>query len=63
MIKVKYELQFKTVGCRWKVFDTYSSKGDEDLRKYANALSVMKFNDGVRLIKVETSREEVEIND
>lgn len=58
---IKYELKFKTKGLAWKVFNTYKTADDPDIEKYSRLLRNMRFNDGVKLIKVETIREEVKI--
>jgi len=58
---IKYELKFRTKDFPWKVFDTYKSKCDPELKKYHDMLSKTKFNGGVKVIKVETIRTEIKI--
>jgi hypothetical protein len=58
-IKYKYELKFKTAGFPWKVFDTYKTINDLELKKYHDLLNKTKFNDGVEIIKIETTRTKV----
>ena len=56
-----YELRFKTTGFPWKVFDTYKTKEDPELKKYHDMLSKTKFNDGVKVVEIKTIRTEVAI--
>lgn len=56
-MSVKYELSFKVKGGKWKVFDTYSCLSDPDIKKYYKLLSGMKYNGGVRVVKIETKRD------
>lgn len=58
-IKYEYELRFKTKGFPWKVFDTYKTINDPELRKYHGMLNKTKFNDGVEIIKTQTTREKI----
>jgi hypothetical protein len=57
-----YELKFKTIGYPWKVFDTYKTINDPDLRKYHALLRKSEFNGGVKVVKIEIIRTEVKIN-
>ena len=57
----KYELRFKTIGFPWKVFDTYKTKKDPELKKYHDMLNKTKFNDGVKVIEIITTRSEIAI--
>jgi len=58
-IKYEYELRFKTTGFPWKVFDTYKTINDPELKKYHGMLRKTKFNNGVEIIKIETTRTKV----
>ena len=60
-VTYKYELRFKTTGFPWKVFDTYGSKDDPEIKKYADMLNKTKFNGGVKLIEIKTTRAEINI--
>ena len=57
----KYELKFKTTGLPWKIFDTYKSKDCSELKKYHKKLSQLKFNEGVKVIEVNTTRKEINL--
>ncbi len=61
MKTVKYELRFKIEGFPWRTFDTYTNKSDPELIKYAAALKSTKFNNGVKLIKIELTQTEVDL--
>ena len=58
---IKYELKFKIDGFPWRVFDTYSDRDLEELKRYKALLESQKFNAGVKAIKITTIREEVAI--
>lgn len=58
---VKYELKFRVVGFPWKVFDTYNDKSDPELSKYHSLLKQSRFNDGVKVIKIVTTRTEIKL--
>lgn len=57
--QVRYELMFRITGFNWRGFDTYNEKDSPELKKYFNMLNKQKFNDGVKIIKIQTTREEV----
>jgi hypothetical protein len=57
----RQELRFRTVGFPWRVFDTYKTKEDPELKKYHDMLSNTKFNGGVKVIEIGTTRKEVAI--
>lgn len=56
---IKYELILKTTGNPWCKFDEYKDKEDPNIDKYAKAFKRMKFNEGVKIVTVTTTREEV----
>jgi len=56
-MNIKYELSYKIKGGSWKVFDKYKDVLDPDIKKYYNLLAGQKYNDGVRVIKIKTTRE------
>ena len=58
---IKYQLMFKIEGRHYRVFDTYDSVYDPDIKKYSKALSKSAYNEGVKLIKVETTRTEIDL--
>ena len=57
----KYELKYKIRDFDWRVFDTYKSKDDPELKKYFRMLSNHKYSVGVKVFRVETIRTEVEL--
>ena len=61
MSSVKYELKYKIKGHGWKVFDTYKTPDDPKINEFATGIKAMKYSEGVKLIKVETIRIEVDI--
>ena len=52
---------FKVIKKPYKVFDTYESARDPDIKKYIKALSTLTYIEGVKLIKVETTRTEIDL--
>lgn len=56
-----YELRFKTMGYPWKVFDTYKSKDDPQLVIYHNLLAKTKFNGGVKVVEIKTTRATIDL--
>lgn len=52
---------FKVIGRPYKVLDTYESARDPDIKKYSKALSHLTYIEGVKLIKVETTRTEIDL--
>ena len=58
---IKYQLIFKITGKHYRVFDTYDSAFDPDIKKYSKALSNSVYNEGVKLIKIETTRTEIDL--
>lgn len=54
----KYELKSKTKGFGWKTFDTYKDRNDPAIEKYTKALKGMRFNDGVKLVTITTTKTE-----
>lgn len=60
-MSVKYELKFRVTGFPWKVFDTYTEKDNSELKKYYSLLKQSKFNDGVKVIKITTTRTEIDL--
>lgn len=61
MSSIKYELKYKIQGFSWVTFDTYADSGDPDIKKFAGALRSMTYNDGVKLVKIETIRTEIDL--
>ena len=57
----KYELKYKIRDFDWRIFDTYKSKDDPELKKYFRMLSDVKYSVGVKVYRVETIRTEVEL--
>jgi|TARA_R110000824_G_C14749149_1_gene628355 hypothetical protein len=62
MNNIKYELQSKTKGFDWKVFDIYSDIADPDIKMYASRLINLEHTSAVRLFKVEVVRTEMRPN-
>ena len=61
-MSVNYELGYKIKGGNWKVFDSYKDLLDPDIKKYYNLLAGQKYNDGVRVVKIKTTRELVDFD-
>lgn len=62
-MKTTYELWFKIEGVKPKLFDSYTDLNDPDIKKYYKALSKSKFNEWVKLIKVDVTKTDIDVGD
>ena len=62
-MSVKYELRYKIEKFPKRVFDTYKTKEDPEIKKYAKSLSKMHYVEWVELVEVSTTETTIFIGD